>query len=97
MKRSIAVKIAGQQLTIKSDAEEAYVHSLAGLVDDKIREVQRGAQGRTAPVHAVAMLAALQIADELVRERERRATLRRRVREKTQHLRQFLRREVSQR
>jgi hypothetical protein len=40
------------------------------------------------------MLAALQIADELVRERERRATLRQRVRERTGALRQFLKREL---
>jgi cell division protein ZapA len=92
MKRSVAVKIAGQQLTIKSDAEEAYVHSLAGLVDERIKDVQRGA--RTAAPQAVAVLAALQIADELVRERERRAALRRRVREKTSELKKLLEREL---
>ena len=92
MKRSIAIKIAGQQLTIKSDAEESYVHSLAGLVDEKIREVQRGA--KTAPTHAVAMLAALQIADDLLRERERRVALRRKVKDTASALRQFLKREL---
>ncbi len=92
MKRSVAVTIAGQHYTIKSDAEEAYVHSLAGLVDDKMREVQRGA--KTAAPHAVAVLAALQIADELVRERNGRAELRRRVRQETRAIRQTLDREV---
>ena len=42
MKRSVAVTIAGQRYTIKSDAEEAYVQSLADLVDQKVRDVQRG-------------------------------------------------------
>jgi cell division protein ZapA len=92
LKRSVAVTIAGQRYTIKSDAEEAYVHSLAGLVDDRMREVQRGA--KTAPPHAVAVLAALQIADELVRERNGRAELRRRVRAETRAIRQTLDREV---
>ncbi len=60
MKRSVAVTIAGQRYPIKSDAEESYVQSLAQMVDDKVKEVQRGA--KTAPLQAVAVLAALQIA-----------------------------------
>jgi cell division protein ZapA (FtsZ GTPase activity inhibitor) len=93
------VTIAGQRYTIKSDAEEAYVHTLAALVDQKVREVQRGA--KTAPPQAVAVLAALQIADDLhrvrdeaARERHRRAELRRRVRNKAQSIRALLDREV---
>ncbi len=92
MKRSVAVSIAGQRFTLKSDAEEAYVHSLASLVDEKIREVQRGA--KTAPPHAVAVLAALQLADELQRERARRVELRRRVRDRSRAIRDYLDREV---
>ncbi len=99
MKRSIAVTIAGQRYTIKSDAEEAYVQSLAAMVDQKVREVQRGA--KTAERHAVAVLAALQIADELARsqqevtrERTRRADLRRRVRDKSRSIRALIDREV---
>lgn len=99
MKRSIAVTIAGQRYTIKSDAEEAYVQTLAELVDQRVREVQRGA--KAAPAHAVAVLAALQIADELTRsrqeverERYRRAELRRRVRDKSRNIRALIDREV---
>ena len=99
MKRSVAVTINGQRYTIKSDAEEAYVHALADLVDQKVREVQRGA--KTAAPHAVAVLAALQIADELsrsqqelTRERSRRADLRRRVRDKSRSIRALIDREV---
>ena len=99
LKRSVAVTIAGQHYTIKSDAEEAYVQSLASLVDQKVREVQRGA--KTAAPHAVAVLAALQIADELARsqqelttERGRRADLRRRVRDKSRSIRALIDREV---
>jgi cell division protein ZapA len=92
LKRSVAVRIAGQRYTIKSDAEETYVQSLAELVDDKIRRVQRAS--KTAPPEAVAVLAALQIADDLVRERAGRAELRRRVREKSRAIREFLDREV---
>ncbi len=92
MKRSVAVTIAGQRLTLKSDAEEAYVQALAGVVDEKMREVQRAA--KAASRDAVAMLAALQLADELERERRGRAELRERVREKSRAIRDFLDREV---
>lgn len=92
MKRSVAVTIAGQRYTIKSDAEEAYVQSLAQIVDDKVKEVQRGA--KTAAPQAVAVLAALQIADDLMRERTRRTDLRRRVREHSRNIRAWLDREV---
>lgn len=99
MKRSIAVTIAGQRYTIKSDAEEAYVQTLADVVDQKVREVQRGA--KAASRDAVAVLAALQIADELARardevsrERQRRADLRKRVREKSRSIRMLIDREV---
>jgi cell division protein ZapA len=93
MKRSFSVTIAGQRYTIKSDAEESYVHTLAELVDDRIKQVQRGA--KTAAPAAVAVLAALQIADDLVRERNGRAELRRRVREKSRAIRALLDRKIA--
>jgi cell division protein ZapA len=99
LKRSVAVTIAGQRYTIKSDADEAYVQTLADLVDAKVREVQRGA--KAAPAHAVATLAALQLADELARsrdelgrERDRRSQLRSRVRQSSRDIRALLDREV---
>jgi cell division protein ZapA len=88
----VAITIAGQTFTIKSDATESYVQSLAGQVDARIKDVQRGA--KSAPLHSVAVLAALQLADELQRERQRRTELRARVREKARALRQYLDREV---
>jgi cell division protein ZapA len=92
MKRSIAIRIAGADLTLKSDAEASYVERLAKLVDARVRSVQGGARGASA--HAVALLAALQLADELHRERERRAELRRRIRERTLAVRRLLEREA---
>jgi cell division protein ZapA len=99
LKRSVAVTIAGQRYTIKSDAEESYVQALAHVVDAKVREVQRGA--KTAEPHAVAVLAALQLADdlhrsrdELGRERARRTQLRNSVRETSRHIRALIDREV---
>jgi cell division protein ZapA len=91
-KRSITVSIAGQPYSIRSDADEGYVNSLARLVDGKIREVQRGA--KYASRDAVAVLAALQLADELERERRRRGELREKVRVRTRQIGRMLDRAV---
>jgi cell division protein ZapA len=69
--------IAGHSYTLRSDADEAYVQFLAGFVDGKIQEVQR--KSRQTGSHQAAVLAALQIADDLFRERRRRTELRQRV------------------
>ena len=83
MKRPVAITIAGQRYHLKSDADEAYVARLATYLDDKVRQVQEA--GRPGPQQAV-VLAALQVADELFRERERRADLRRRIRARCEDL-----------
>jgi cell division protein ZapA len=62
MKKSLDVEILGQKFTISSDAEEGYMLKIAGYVDGKMQELMQN----TKPVAKtnVAMLAALNIADE---------------------------------
>ncbi|MGH7795518.1 MAG: cell division protein ZapA [Candidatus Binatia bacterium] len=62
MKKALDVEILGQRFTISSDAEEGYMLKVAGYVDGKMQELMRSSK----PVAKsnVAMLAALNIADE---------------------------------
>ncbi len=62
MKKSLDVEILGQKLTISSDAEESYMLRVAGYVDGKLQELMQNSK----PVAKtnLAMLAALNIADE---------------------------------
>lgn len=92
LRRSVAVTIAGQRYSLKSDADETYVNSLAGFVDERIREIQRA--GKQVATHQVAILVALQIADELFREKKGRAELRRRVREQSRRMLDVIARET---
>jgi cell division protein ZapA len=78
LKRSVAVTIAGQRISLKSDADDAYVQLLADTVDGRMRELQKRSQ--KAGVAEVAVLAALQLADDLFRAERRRADLRKKVR-----------------
>ncbi|HZD39195.1 MAG TPA: cell division protein ZapA [Terriglobales bacterium] len=62
MKRALDVEILGQKFTISSDAEENYMRRVAGYVDQKMQELSRSSK----PVGKsnIAMIAALNIADE---------------------------------
>ena len=68
MKKALDVEILGQKLTISSDAEEGYMLKVAGYVDEKMQALSRAQK----PVNKsnIAMLAALNIADEYHRLRE---------------------------
>ena len=92
MKRSVTVEVAGQKLTLRTDAGEEYLHALAAFVNDKIAEVKTST--RTFSTHALAILAALNIADELfqARDQARKDTdeLKKRVREKAQRIGELL-------
>lgn len=68
MKRSLNVEILGQSFTISSDADEGYVLRVAGYVNDKMQELSRAS--KPAAKSNVAMLTALNIADEYHRLKE---------------------------
>jgi cell division protein ZapA len=64
----VHVEIFGQSYALKAGAEPGYVESLGAFVDRQMREVSRGAG--TVDSVRIAVLAALNIADELFRQRE---------------------------
>lgn len=81
MKRAVTVEVAGQKFTLKTEADEAYVKSLAKLVTEKFDEVK--AATRTISTQSLAILAAMNIADELLQTRRRTSELKQRVRDKS--------------
>ena len=68
MKKALDVEILGQKITISSDAEEEYMRKVAGYVDSKMQDLMRAS--KPAAKSSVAMLAALNIADEYHRLKE---------------------------
>lgn len=77
MKQSINVEIAGQTLSIRSDEGPEYVQELAEYVDAHLREL--GGARRSYSLQRVALLVAMQIADELFREKDLNQRYRARV------------------
>lgn len=68
MANQVNVKIFGQEFTIKGEDTPQYVQALAEFVDKKMREVASASSVITS--HKVAMLTAINIADELFRLRQ---------------------------
>lgn len=85
MKQSVSVEIAGQVLSIRSDEGPEYVQELADYVDAHLRQIggqiggEIGGTRRTYSLQRVALLVAMQIADELFREKDLRQRYRTRV------------------
>lgn len=85
---TVTVQIAGQRYTLKSGGDDDRIKRIAAHVDGRIKDVSR--QTRTVDSHAHAILAALQIAEELFDTKEAAADLRRRVRDRARTLLRFL-------
>lgn len=69
----IRVNIFGTEYTLVSDNNEAFVDEIAHYVDHKMREIDRSSAIKS--INKLAILAALNIAEELFQEREYRNKL----------------------
>ena len=84
MKRALDVEILGQKLTISSDAEEGYMLKVADYVDGKMQELAQSPK-QVAKAN-VAMLAALNIADEYHRLKDAHEAILNRLNQLSQKL-----------
>ncbi len=64
--KSVTVTIYGQDYTLRGDADSTYVEKVASLVDLKMREIS--SRSELASTSKIAILAAVNLADELLRE-----------------------------
>jgi cell division protein ZapA len=83
-KDSVTVNLAGQKFSIKSEHPETHLNQLAAYVDRKVRELQR--MSRTVSTQQLALLAAMNIADELFAAEARQRDFKQRVHRKSEGL-----------
>jgi len=71
--RLVEIKVFNQTYTVKTDAAESHIQEVARYVNEKMEEVLK----KTKSVSSlnVAILTALNIADDLLREKAKRITL----------------------
>ncbi len=77
MQKAVEVKIMGQKVVLRSDDEEQHILRVAEYVDDKMQEVGKSTNSKGK--YSVAMLAALNIADEFHRLKDTQDTVTTRV------------------
>ena len=68
MKSSVKVTILGEEYTIRSDVDPEQTKAVAAYLDSAIKQVVRA--GKVGDQHKAAILAALQITNELFEARE---------------------------
>lgn len=90
MKRSVSVEIAGQRYGLRTDGDDDMVRKVAGQVHQRIREIQRS--GRGVDTQQVAVLAALQFAEALERERQAHERLKAQIRARGEALLELIER-----
>ena len=87
-RQSVSVTIHGIEYRLSADADPAYIAEVAMYVDRTMADIQ--ARVPFSSSTRLAILAALHIADEMMRERTRRESVLSRVEEKSEALRILL-------
>ncbi len=85
-KQSIKVQIGGMEYSLKADAGSDYVQRIAAYVDEKFRRLSE--KTSVTSQTKIAVLTALNIADELFRLKEKYDQLVKTVEEESRHLNQ---------
>lgn len=70
MTKTIEVEIFGHRISLQGEGDEAYFHELAGYVDAQMRTLAQ--RTRTSTPTKLALLAAINIADQLFRQEQHR-------------------------
>jgi cell division protein ZapA len=91
---SVKVEIYGSEYRIRGDADPDYIQEIAHYVDSKMNEVTK--ETSLGSSLKVAILAALNIAGELFRERDDRNRLLAQVQERAEELSQTLEDELNE-
>jgi len=69
VEKLVEVNILGHEYTVKTDTDEEYIQEIASYVDKKMSEIVRNT--KTVSTLNVAILAALNIADDFFKERDK--------------------------
>lgn len=82
--RLVEIKVFGQTYTVKTDAEEDHIQEVARYVNEKMDEVLK--KTRSVSTLNVAILTALNIADDLLKEKEKSVALLKEIEMKSKDL-----------
>ena len=81
--KSISVNIYGQDYILKSTGDEQYIHKIAKIVQERMKEVESTGLDANSQQLKIAVLAAMNIADELLQSEDKKNKLISRVETKS--------------
>lgn len=84
MTKPVTVEILGNEYVLRSEAGEERVRQVADLLNERLREVQTA--NKTSSTLAAAVLAALNVTNELLQLRDQQEKLFREIEAKTEKL-----------
>ncbi len=84
MAKLVEVTICNSQYTIKTDADEAYIQTIAKYLNSRIEEIQK--KTKSVSTLNVIILSALNIADDFFRERNRKRTYLEEIEDRSRNL-----------
>ncbi len=88
MRKRFDIKILGQELSVLSNARDAYVADVVQYVNDKASEVEKATRNQT--TLSISILVALNIADEYLRLRSEREDIHKQLENKSEQLIHFI-------
>ena len=83
VKQMRAISIQGRDYTIMTEEGEDYISSLSEYINGKMLEISAG---KSMTSHSLAILTALNMADEMFKERQRLERLKEKIRKKSEYL-----------
>ena len=73
--KTISVNIYGQDYMLKSTGDEEYIHKIAKIVQERMKEVESTGLDSNSQQLKIAVLAAMNIADELLQSEDKKNRL----------------------
>jgi cell division protein ZapA (FtsZ GTPase activity inhibitor) len=84
MKTQHRLNILGRDLVINSEETAEHIQAVEELLTERLSEIGQG--GVSTPMYNTVLLTALNLAGDLIREREKREAFRERIRDRTSAL-----------
>jgi len=93
--KSVEIYIAGQRYVIKTDGDPQYIQELASYVEKRYKELADAAPAKSP--QKIAVFTALQLADELFRERTKTSDIKKNIRLKSQKILSIIEKQLKER
>ncbi len=95
MEKTVEIKVFGQTFSVKSDADEEHIRAVADYVNKKMEEILK--KTKSVSTLNIAILTALNIADDLLKEREERISIIKEIETKSKDLAEKIEKKIEER